>query len=192
MLKTGIVSPPKLKAEDQGQGSRRDRGGNGKVNKNNLHGLPAQLQAPFPAPGLLPSLRCPSQPWLHSRACSVHLVHNALLEVASEGVTLVAPGPHSAGHLTLQKVIHLCGVDGSRPLLVWGLADPVMNVIGQVAACLVDLGREHVQWTQGPGLPQPYSRLSASNGLLNVRGQHHRSLAWRSSEDERSEPCIVL
>lgn len=43
----------------------------------------------------------------------------------------------------LQEVVHLCGVDGGRPLLVLGrgLADPVVDVIGQTAACLVDLER---------------------------------------------------
>ena len=151
--------------------------------------LPFQPQVCPPASGVPPSPGSIPEPV----ACTS--VHNALLEVASEGVTLVALDLTVLDGPALQKVIHLCGVDGSRPLLVLGrgLANPVMNVIGQVTACLVDLGREHVQWTQGPGLPQPSPRLPASNGLLKVRGQHHRGACHGEVQGTSGqEPCIVL
>lgn len=45
--------------------------------------------------------------------------------------------------LALQEVVHLGGVDSSCPLLILrrGPANPVVDVIGQSATCLVDLGR---------------------------------------------------
>ena len=151
--------------------------------------LPSQPQACPPASGGPPSPGSIPEPV----AC--RSVHNALLEVASEGLALVALDLTVLDGPALQKVVHLRSVDGSRPLLVLGrgLADPVMNVIGQVAARLVDLERGHVQWTQGPGLPQPSPRLPASHVLLNVWGQHHRG-AWHGVVHGTSgqEHCSVL
>lgn len=95
-------------------------------------------------------------------------VHNALLEVAPEGLALVALDLPVLDSPALQEVIHLCGVDGSRPLLVLGrgLADPVVDVIGQIAARLVDLGRRAgVRCARGPGLPQASARLPALHGF---------------------------
>lgn len=105
--------------------------------------LPFQPQVCPPALVSLPS------PDSIPKPVSRPSVHNALLEVASEGLALVALDLAVLDSPALQKVIHLCGVDGSCPLLILGRvpADPVMNVIGQVAACLVDLGRGHVQCT---------------------------------------------
>lgn len=47
-------------------------------------------------------------------------LHKALLEVASEGLTLIALDLAVLDSLALQVVIYLCGVDGRRPLLVLG------------------------------------------------------------------------
>lgn len=42
-----------------------------------------------------------------------------------------------------QVVVHLCGIDGSCPLLILGrvIANPEVDVIREVAASLVDLRR---------------------------------------------------
>ena len=153
------------------------------------------LRLPFQPPDCPPASGIPPSPGSIPEPVACTSVHNALLEVASEGVTLVALDLTVLDGPALQKVIHLRGVDGSRPLLVLGrgLADPVMNVIGQVAACLVDLRREHVQWAQGPGLPQSSPCLPALHGLLNVWGQHHRG-AWHGEVHGTSgqEPCVVV
>ena len=66
MLKTELclLSNSRLKTKDKA--AAETGAGNGKVNRNDPHGLPEKPQAPFPAPSLPPSLRWPSQPWLHS------------------------------------------------------------------------------------------------------------------------------
>lgn len=71
------------------------------------------------------------------RGCS----HNALFEISSEGGTLGALRlPVLHGHAS-QMLVHHDGVDGRRPLLIigGGLAQPVMDVIGEGAASLVCL-----------------------------------------------------
>lgn len=111
--------------------------------------LPSQLQ-PCPQPqGRLPALA-------RSPARCAPSVHKALLEVAAERLALVALDLPVLDGPALQEVVHLRGVDGRRPLLVLGggLADPVVDVVGQVAARLVDLGRGGVRCARDPGLPQ--------------------------------------
>lgn len=156
------------------------------MNKNYAHGLCPQPQTPFPVPGLPRRLRYPSfalvpRPSLYQRPS----IHDALFEVASEGLALVALDLAVLDSPALQKVIHQSRVDGSCPLLILGrvLADPVMNVIGQVAARLVDLGRGHVQCTRGPGLPQPSAHLPSLHALpyswgLGHRGAWHGDRSW--------------
>lgn len=93
--------------------------------------LMAQPWVSLPCPGSTPqSIARPS-------------IHKALLEVASEGLALIALDLTVLDSPALQEVVHLCGVDGSCPLLILrrGLANPVVDVIGQVAARLVDLRR---------------------------------------------------
>lgn len=114
------------------------------MNTNEPHGLPVQALTPFPASALHSqswvSLPCPG-PTPQSTAHPS--IHKALLEVASEGLALIALDLTVLDSPALQEIVHLCGVDGSCPLLILrrGLANPVVDVIGQVAACLVDLGR---------------------------------------------------
>lgn len=110
-----------------------------------LVSLPAW--APTPQPAALPSL------------------HKALLEEASEGLTLVALDLAMLDSPALQEVVHLCGVDGSRPLLVLGrgLAYPVVDVIGQVAARLVDLERGILS------VPRPWAPTSLVWSPMHTR-----------------------
>lgn len=122
------------------------------------------------------SLRLPPQPRPHSLPAVHPSIHEALLEVASEGLTLVALDLAVLDGPALEEVVHLCGVDGSCPLLILGRgqANPVVDVIGQTAARLVDLGRGEVRCARGPGLPQPSPRLPALHGLSHTRGLGHR------------------
>lgn len=77
------------------------------------------------------------------RPCSMHnYSHDALLEVATEGVGLMVldlPVLHGAAP---QVVIQLCSVDGCTALLVMGgvLPDPEVDVLGQETACFPGLG----------------------------------------------------
>lgn len=111
------------------------------MNTNEPRGRPVQALTPFPASALHSqsgvSLPCPG-PTPQSTARPS--IHKALLEVASEGLALIALDLTVLDSPALQEVVHLCGVDGSCPLLILrrGLANPVVDVIGQVAACLVD------------------------------------------------------
>lgn len=96
-----------------------------------------------------PASGAPPQPWSHYPAYTCPSLHNALLEVASEGIALIALDLPVLDSPPLQVVIHLRGINGSGALLILGrgLANPVVNVIGQVAARLVDLGRGGIQCT---------------------------------------------
>lgn len=69
----------------------------------------------------------------------------------------------------LQEVVHLGGVDSSCPLLILrrGLANPVVDVIGQFATCLVDLGRRMCTVAEALG---PHSPLPP---LCSVRSPMH-------------------
>lgn len=66
-------------------------------------------------PQLVPS--CALAPPCPQRRPSVH---QALFEVASEGLALVALDLTVLDGPALQEVVHLCGVDGSCPLLILG------------------------------------------------------------------------
>lgn len=85
-----------------------------------------------------------------------------MLEVAPESLALVALNLAVLDSPALQVVIHLCGVDGSCPLLILGrvLANPVVDIIGESAAGLVDLGVGGICVVR-PGSPiGPYPILS--------------------------------
>lgn len=81
-------------------------------------------------------------------------LHKALLEVAPESVALVALDFTVLDSPALQVVIHLCCVDGSCPLLILGrvLANPVVDIVGEGAAGLVDLGVGGIRVVR-PGFP---------------------------------------
>lgn len=102
--------------------------------------LPSSISVP-PASGV------PPLPGSHSQPAVCPSIHKALLEVATESLALIALDLSVLDSPALQEVVHLRGVDGSRPLLILGrgLANPVVDVIGQVAARLVDLGKGDVQ-----------------------------------------------
>lgn len=134
------------KDEDQGQGSSRG-GGAGVEKEITLMGsptasgsLPSSSSVPQPQ-GCLP---CPGPT---PQPAARPSIHKALLEVATESLALIALDLSVLDSPALQEVVHLRGVDGSRPLLILGrgLANPVVDVIGQVAARLMDLGRGNVQ-----------------------------------------------
>lgn len=75
--------------------------------------------------------------------CSVHgYSHDALLEVATEGVRLVVLDLTVLHGATSQVVIQLCGIDGRAALLVLGgvLPDPEVDVLGEKAAHSPGLG----------------------------------------------------
>lgn len=153
--------------KDQGRGSSRKGGREAErieVSKSPLWVSPRGSPC-------WPELR-PSPPAAHPS------VHKALFEVASEGLALVALDLAVLDGPAIQEVVHLRGVDGSRPLLVLGrgLADPVVDVIGQTAAGLVDLGRTgDARCAPGPGLPRP----PAASLLCMVS---HTQGAWAAGE----------
>lgn len=105
--------------------------------------------------------------------------HDALLEVATEGVGLMVldlPVLHGAAP---QVVIQLCSVDGCTALLVVGgvLPDPEVDVLGQETARSPGLGcsqRDQVRgqraslccWPLWPGENVAYSGLFATPGRL--------------------------
>lgn len=112
--------------------------------------------------------------------------HDALLEVATEGVGLVVldlPVLHGAAS---QVVVQLCGIDGRAALLVQGgvLPDPEVDVLGEKAARSPGLGcsqrsevrskltsvilRISLVW-EGPSMPCP-------TGLLGKAPSHKHSL----------------
>lgn len=74
---------------------------------------------------------------------SVHSYsHDALLEVATEGVGLVVLDLTVLHRAASQVVIQLCGIDGRAALLVLGgvLPDPKVDVLGEKAAHSPGLG----------------------------------------------------
>lgn len=114
-------------------------------------------------------------------------VHKALLEVATESLALVALDLSVLDSPALQEVVHLRGVDGSRPLLILGrgLANPVVDVIGQVAARLVDLGRGGCPMCLRSWAPTALSRLPALHGVPS-------HAAWAPDEPWVVAPALPL
>lgn len=75
--------------------------------------------------------------------CSVHSYsHDALLEVATEGVGLVVLDLTVLHRAASQVVIQLCGIDGCTALLILGgvLPDPKVDILGEKAAHSPGLG----------------------------------------------------
>lgn len=118
----------------------------------------SSAQPPAPVPTSDDQSRCPPQSQLSPA------LHKALLEVAPESLALVALNLAVLDSLALQVVIHLRGVDGSCPLLILGrvLANPVVDVIGEGTAGLVDLGVGSICVVRpgSPWAPIPFCRIS--------------------------------
>lgn len=106
---------------------------------------------------------CPPQPQTSPS------LHKALLEVAPESLALIALDLAVLDSPALQVVIHLRRVDGSCPLLILGrvLANPVVDIVGESAAGLVDLGMGGICVVR-PGFLKsliPFCRISHTLGL---------------------------
>lgn len=111
------------------------------------------------------SLWCPPLPETVvsvSTLCAHSYSHNALFEVAAEGVGLVVLDLAVLHGAAPQVVIQLCGVDGRAALLILGgvLPDPKVDVLGEKAAHSPGLGcsqrgRVRSQLTSGILLTSP-------------------------------------
>lgn len=68
--------------------------------------------------------------------------HDALLEVATEGVRLVVLNLTVLHRAASQVVVQLCGINGRAALLILGgvLPDPKVDVLGEKAAHSPGLG----------------------------------------------------